>query len=201
MKENTPWLEVIHCFNHRLELALKDAFQQSPAFKSTKSLIHIYTISTKQAQNNCAASVDLQKLTKKVIKSQQKLVETDGWISNTLQWKMPWNTLVFTYHTFLAKWEQATVPIHLAIYLDVLTPLRCLSLSLQSELHNPVKQIKRVHQFTWTMTKLKLMLQLRIKKMPPLPITTNFWTKSKKQRLFVSRYNYQKFHYIKKCCG
>ena len=89
MKENTPWLEVIHCFNHRLELTLKDAFRQSPAFESTKSLIHIYTISTKQAQNNCAAPVDLQKLTKKVIKSQQKLVETDGWISNTPQGKMP----------------------------------------------------------------------------------------------------------------
>ena len=59
---------------------------------------------------------------------------------------------------FLAKWEQATVPIHLAIYLDVLAPLRCLSLSLQSELHDPVKQIKRVQQFSWTMSKLKLII-------------------------------------------
>ena len=39
MKEKTPWLEVIHCFSHRLELALKDAFRQSPAFKSIESLI------------------------------------------------------------------------------------------------------------------------------------------------------------------
>ena len=63
---------------------------------------------------------------------------------------------------FLVKWEQATVPIHLAIYLDVLAPLRCLSLSLQSELHDPVTQIKRVQQFTWTMSKLKLIIDASI---------------------------------------
>ena len=64
---------------------------------------------------------------------------------------------------FLAKWEQATVLIHLAIYLDVLAPLRRLSLSLQSELHDPVKQIKRVQKFTWTMSKLKLIIVASIK--------------------------------------
>ena len=53
------------------------------------NLLQIYTISTKQTQNECAASVNLQKLMKKVFKSQQKLVEVDGWISNTLQGKMP----------------------------------------------------------------------------------------------------------------
>ena len=63
---------------------------------------------------------------------------------------------------FLTKWEQATVPIHLAIYLDVLAPLRCLSLSLQSELHYPVTQIKRVQQFTWTMSKLKFIIDASI---------------------------------------
>ena len=52
-------------------------------------LLQIYTISTKQTQNDCAASVNLQKLMKKVFKSQQKLVAIDGWISNTLQGKMP----------------------------------------------------------------------------------------------------------------
>ena len=63
---------------------------------------------------------------------------------------------------FLVKWEQATVPIHLAIYLDVLAPLRCLSLSLQSDLQDPVKQIKRVQQFTWTISKLKLIIDTSI---------------------------------------
>ena len=27
MKESSPWLQVIHCFNHRLELSIKDAFK------------------------------------------------------------------------------------------------------------------------------------------------------------------------------
>ena len=49
---------------------------------------------------------------------------------------------------FLTKWEQATVPTHLAIYLNVLAPLRRLRLSLQSQLQDPVKQIKRVQNFT-----------------------------------------------------
>ena len=44
------------------------------------------------------------------------------------------------------------------LFIDVLAPLRRLSLSLQSELHEPVKQIKRVQQFTWTMSKLKLLI-------------------------------------------
>ena len=39
MKEKTLWPEVIHCFNHRLGLALKDAFRQSPAFELIESLI------------------------------------------------------------------------------------------------------------------------------------------------------------------
>ena len=27
MKESSPWLQVIHCFNHILELSIKDAFK------------------------------------------------------------------------------------------------------------------------------------------------------------------------------
>ena len=32
MKENRPWLVTIHCANHRLELALKDAVKEIPKF-------------------------------------------------------------------------------------------------------------------------------------------------------------------------
>ena len=59
----------------------------------------------------------------------------------------------------LKKWKEASVVIHMAIYLDVLSPLRRLSLSLQSEFHDPVKQIKRVQGFTWTMRKLKILIE------------------------------------------
>ena len=29
MQADSPWLQVIHCFNHRLELAIKDAFKNN----------------------------------------------------------------------------------------------------------------------------------------------------------------------------
>ena len=59
----------------------------------------------------------------------------------------------------LKKWKEASVVTHMAIHLDVLSPLRRLSLSLQSEFHDPVKQIKRVQEFTWTMSKLKILIE------------------------------------------
>ena len=52
IKSLTPWLQVIHCFNHRLELALKDAFSQFPAFSSVDSFItklyYLYQMSPKR---------------------------------------------------------------------------------------------------------------------------------------------------------
>ena len=85
MKEKTPWFEVIHCFNHRLEIALKDAFQQSPAFEWTKSLItnlhNLYQTSPKQL---CCLT-GLTEAHKKSDQKPTKVVEIDGWISNTLQ--------------------------------------------------------------------------------------------------------------------
>ena len=29
MQADSPWLQMIHCFNHRLELAIKDAFKNN----------------------------------------------------------------------------------------------------------------------------------------------------------------------------
>ncbi|XP_065679334.1 zinc finger protein 862-like [Hydra vulgaris] len=43
LKEGSPWLEIVHCFNHRLELALKDAFESLSAFKTVdKLLLQLY---------------------------------------------------------------------------------------------------------------------------------------------------------------
>ena len=42
----------------------------------------------------------------------------------------------------------ASMPVHMAIYLDVLSPLRCLSLESQQELHDPVKAVCRIQEFT-----------------------------------------------------
>ena len=33
LKEQSPWLHVIHCFSHRLELATKDTFKKGAFVK------------------------------------------------------------------------------------------------------------------------------------------------------------------------
>ena len=41
IKQNPPWLELFHCFNHRLELALKDVFDNSLFRKIDMMLIQL----------------------------------------------------------------------------------------------------------------------------------------------------------------
>ena len=46
----------------------------------------------------------------------------------------------------------------MGIYLDVLSPIRRLSLAFQQENHDPVKAVRRIQDFTWTMAKLKILI-------------------------------------------
>ena len=59
---------------------------------------------------------------------------------------------------FLKKWSRARIPFQLAIYLDILSPVWCLVLSMQDETHNPVKQVCRIQEFEAMMEKLKTVL-------------------------------------------
>ena len=56
------------------------------------------------------------------------------------------------------KWKNAKFPIHLAIYLDVLTPIKVLSLGFKKEKHDPVTAVRRVSEFNWSMSKLQLLI-------------------------------------------
>ena len=56
------------------------------------------------------------------------------------------------------KWKDAMYPMYMVIYLDILSSIRRISLAMQQELHNPVKVIKRIQEFNWTMTKLVIVL-------------------------------------------
>ena len=47
----------------------------------------------------------------------------------------------------------------MAIYLDVLGPIQRLSLALQQDVHNPVKMIRRIKEFSSMMRKLELKLE------------------------------------------
>ena len=61
---------------------------------------------------------------------------------------------------YLKQWKDASVPIYMAMYLDILSPFRKLSLGFQQDLHNPVKAVRRIQEFTWTMAKLQLLIEM-----------------------------------------
>ena len=50
LKEKSPWIQVIHCFNHRVELALKDAFRTT-SFEEVDSSFAGFIIFTKRVQS------------------------------------------------------------------------------------------------------------------------------------------------------
>ena len=59
------------------------------------------------------------------------------------------------------KWVQGKYSVHLAMFLDTLTLMlkyQVLSLTAQQEVHDPVNTIKRINEFSWTMTKLKIFI-------------------------------------------
>ena len=72
---------------------------------------------------------------------------------------------------YLLKWKDASIPISLAIYLDVLSPLKWLSLGFQQDLHDPVKAVCHIQDFNLTMVKLKLLVDESLEN--PYSIMTN----------------------------
>ena len=60
---------------------------------------------------------------------------------------------------FLKRWKHALLPLSMSIYLDVLSPLRNMSLSFQKDRHDPVKAFHQVQDFTWNMAKLQLLIK------------------------------------------
>ena len=60
---------------------------------------------------------------------------------------------------YAKKWQYAKFQLRIAMYLDVLTPLKVLSVSLQLEKHDPVYMFKNVHEFNWSMSKLQLLVE------------------------------------------
>ena len=59
---------------------------------------------------------------------------------------------------YAKKWMNAKYPIHLTIYLDILTPLKVLSLRFKKKIHDPITAVRHIIEFNWTMTKLKLLI-------------------------------------------
>ena len=60
---------------------------------------------------------------------------------------------------YAKKWQYAKFPLHITMYLDVLPPLKVLSVSLQQEKHDPVYMLRNVHECSWSMSKLQLLIE------------------------------------------
>ena len=60
---------------------------------------------------------------------------------------------------FVNKWKDTGYLMHIAIIIDILSLMRQLSLSLQRDKHDPVKVTKHLYEFTWTMSKLHLIIE------------------------------------------
>ena len=48
---------------------------------------------------------------------------------------------------FMKKWKRASFPIHIEIFLDVLSPIHCLSITFQQEELDAVKALQRIQEF------------------------------------------------------
>ena len=56
----------------------------------------------------------------------------------------------------MKKWKNASFPIHTAIFLDLLSLIRRLSITFQPEEYNLVKAVQQIEEFNWTMDELKI---------------------------------------------
>ena len=176
MRESTAWLSTIHCFNHSLELAVKDTFNTT-FFKEVDNMLlklfYLYRESPKRLR-------ELKMFGEMYDQSIPKLYKSYGttWIAHevkAMEIALNNNGIYIKHLESLANTDSQAlkraeiagevnskkngkVLIHLAIYLDVLTPLKVIGLGFQKEKHDPTEAVRRIKEFTWTMTKLQLLI-------------------------------------------
>ena len=168
LKEKSSWLHVIYCFSHRLELAVKDAFKNKAFVKignMLSVLYKLYQYSSKRYRELKRFADDCDE----VVPEPKKPYGT-RWIDHkykaveiVLQNYGPYLPHVESHAQtdsqplkraelkgYVKKWRHATYPVYIALYLDILARLHQLSLAFQQDVHDPVKAIRRIQEFTWT---------------------------------------------------
>ena len=176
MRESTAWFSTIHCFNHSLELAVKDTFNTT-FFKDVDNMLlklfYLYRESPKRLR-------ELKMFGEMYDQSIPKLYKSYGttWIAHevkAMEIALNNNGIYIKHLESLANTDSQALKraeiagevkskkngkflIHLAIYLDVLTPLKVIGLGFQKEKHDPTEAVRRIKEFTWTMTKLQLLI-------------------------------------------
>ena len=142
MQADWPWLQVIHCFNHCFELAIKDAFKNHSCNKIDEMLMKFYYLYQKSPKR----LRELKRIAEAWEKSVPKPSKSYGtrWIDHKLTSMkiMLENYGAYISHVeslsqtdsqalkraelkgYLLKWKDASIPISLAIYLGVPSPLK-----------------------------------------------------------------------------
>ena len=176
IRELAPWLTFVHCFNHRLELAVKDTFKGTFFDEIDTMLLKLYYLYKKSAKRTRELQA-FGEVYEKVITRPVKSSGT-GWVAHKVNAMeiVLMNYSIFIMHLeslaqtdsqelkraelqgFAKLWRQAKFPLHLAIYLDILQPIKVLSLAMQQDTHDPVLQVKHIKEFSWTMVKLNALL-------------------------------------------
>ena len=174
--ESAPWITLVHSFNHRLELAVKDTFDNT-FFKDIDTMLLklycLYRKSPKRLRELKSFSQMYENTIPKPYKScgtrwiYHKLKSVEIVLRNYGSFMQHLESLAQTdsqslkrveLEGYTKKWMNAKYPIHLAIYLNVKTPLKVLSLGFQKEIHDPVTAVRHITEFNWTMAKLKLLI-------------------------------------------
>ena len=143
VRDEAPWVEVVHCFNHWLELAIKDAFTESTFYSNISEMLSkLYWLYQKSPKR----LTQLKELSEAFEKSIPKPTKADGtrWIDfkframeKVLENHDPYMThLEQLAHTdsqlkkreeikgFVNKWKDTGYLMHVAIFIDILSPMR-----------------------------------------------------------------------------
>ena len=164
LKELSPWLMVVHCFNHRLELAIKDTFKLT-AFNNIDEMLAVlyklYKTSAKRQRElqwfgegwqrpvPCPTKATGTRWIDHKIRTMQIVLEHFSpllaHVESLSQTDSQWEKRA-ELKGFVKRWKHASYPIHMALYLDILSPLSRLSLGFQQDRHDPVKAARRIQE-------------------------------------------------------
>ena len=189
VKDSAPWLQLTRCFNHRIELALKDASHASPFGDIDNMLMKLYYLYKKSPKGYR----EIKELSEAYADSIPKPCKTHGtrWIGHKYSAlkKLLENYGGYMFHleslsytdshalkcsqilSAIKIWHHAMYPMYMAVYLDILSPICRISLTTQQEIHDPVKIIKQIKAYKWTIAKLVILLE---QAMENASILTNF---------------------------
>ena len=181
LKEHSPWLIFIWCLSHRLELAIKEALNDTFFSVIDEILLHLYYLYEKSPKK-CGELADLHQELKTVYEFDAgglKALRSSGtrWVSHKLnamrllidKFGLYMHHLqnmvsdVKSYSSdqrakikgFIKKWKKTSVLLNLCFYFEVLLPVSKLSLALQQEDIDPVKAIDALVTIKEKLTKLK----------------------------------------------